>query len=145
MEYVQGGEIFTLLENLGRFSENVAKFIIAEIILGIQYLHETLKIIYRDLKPENILLTKSGHIKISDFGLSKEYQNKDDKAYTFAGTPEYMAPEVVLNKGHNKNVDLWGIGIFLYELVAGHPPFSDKNRNVEKIQKQVIMNRPIYP
>ncbi len=96
-------------------------------------MHNELKIIYRDLKPENILLTGDGHCKFCDFGLSKKFNNEKDLTYTFAGTAEYLAPEVVLNKGHNKNVDIWGLGIFLFEMVAGYPPFHDKNRNHDKI------------
>lgn len=108
-------------------------------------MHEILKVIYRDLKPENILLTEDGHIKIADFGLSKIFKDKNERTFTFAGTPEYLAPEIVTNKGHTKNVDLWCIGIFLYELLAGYPPFSSEPRNLEKIQSAIMRNRPIYP
>jgi serum/glucocorticoid-regulated kinase 2 len=97
-----------------------------EIILGLEYLHTELKIIYRDLKPENILLTRDGHLKITDFGLSKEFKDENDKSYTFAGTPEYLAPEIILQRGHNRLVDLWTMGIFMYELLCGKPPFTDQ-------------------
>lgn len=87
MEYIPGGQLFEILQGVGRFTEEVARFIIAEIILGIELMHNILHVIYRDLKPENILLTADGHIKIADFGLSKIFKDKSEKTYTFAGTP----------------------------------------------------------
>jgi len=79
------------------------------------------------MKPENILVGLDGHIKITDFGLSKTFQNPTDKSNTFAGTPEYIAPEVLERNGHTKDVDLWGIGILLFQLLTGSHPFRDKN------------------
>ena len=105
MEYMSGGELFFHLTKEGSFSEIRAKFYIGEILLGLNHLH-THGIIYRDLKPENILLDKEGHICLTDFGLSKSgIDDSNPKAYTFCGTPEYLAPEILKNKGHDKAAD----------------------------------------
>lgn len=125
MEHVPCGDLYKLLQRVVRFTEEQARFILAETVLALEHLHTRLKIIYRDLKPENVLLTKDGHVKLSDFGLSIQFKKESDLSFTFAGTPEYLAPEVILKTGHNKNVDLWGLGIFLYELLRGSPPFTD--------------------
>ncbi len=79
-----------------------------------EYLHEHMSVVYRDLKPENIMLTTEGHVKLADFGLSKQLDYKNNKTYTFAGTPEYLAPEVILKNGHSKAVDLWSLGVVIY-------------------------------
>ncbi|EGR29134.1 protein kinase a catalytic subunit, putative [Ichthyophthirius multifiliis] len=93
-----------------------------------------MEVMYRDIKPENILINNLGHIKLIDFGLSKK-MNAQDKTYSFAGTPEYLAPEVILNKGHGKSVDLWAIGVLFYEMISGKTPFCDDSKNFEKIQR----------
>lgn len=95
-----------------KFDNFQAKFIIAQVILGIKHMHEVLKIKYRDLKPENIVLNKEGYIKIIDFGLAKMFDKKTDVSFTMAGTPEYLAPEIILNKGHTKDV-----GMYKYYLI----------------------------
>lgn len=100
LEYLSGGELFMYLEREGFLLERSAMFYIAEIILAIEHLHKV-GIIYRDLKPENIMLDHEGHVKLTDFGLCKESVNGDSKTYTFCGTIEYMAPEVVKKIGHN--------------------------------------------
>ena len=102
------GELFFHLRKAKRFPEARAKFYIAEIILAIEYLHKN-GIIYRDLKPENILLADDGHLKLTDFGLSKQGIFKDEKTYSFCGTPEYLAPEILLGLGHDKAVDWWSL------------------------------------
>ncbi|XP_035225473.1 cAMP-dependent protein kinase catalytic subunit 3-like isoform X2 [Stegodyphus dumicola] len=122
-EYVCGGELFTYLRNAGRFSSSTAQLYAAEIVLALEYLHK-LSIVYRDLKPENLLLDRDGHLKITDFGFAKKLH---DKTWTLCGTPEYLAPEIIQSKGHNKAVDWWALGILIYEMLAGFPPFFDDN------------------
>lgn len=123
LDYACGGELFTLLRREGRFSNDVALFFASEIVLAFDYLHG-MDIAYRDLKPENLLIDKQGHVKITDFGFAKVVQ---DKTYTLCGTPEYLAPEIIQSKGHNKNVDWWALGVLVFEMLAGYPPFYDDN------------------
>ncbi|KAL4693629.1 hypothetical protein H8957_002457 [Semnopithecus entellus] len=123
MEYVPGGELFSYLRNRGRFSSTTGLFYSAEIICAIEYLHSK-EIVYRDLKPENILLDRDGHIKLTDFGFAKKLV---DRTWTLCGTPEYLAPEVIQSKGHGRAVDWWALGILIFEMLSGFPPFFDDN------------------
>ena len=122
-EYVQGGEMFRLLSTEHLFPNDVALFYTTEIILAIEYLHEQ-KIAYRDLKLENLLIAADGHLKISDFGFAKKVI---DRTFTLCGTPDYLAPEIIMSVGHNQGVDWWALGILLYEMLTGYPPFYDPN------------------
>ena len=121
LELINGGELFTYLRGVGRFPVDQARLYIAQIVMIFDYLHNK-NIIYRDLKPENILIHKSGYLKLTDFGFAKIVEGR---TYTLCGTPEYLAPEIILNKGHGKPVDWWTCGILLYEMIAGIDPFSD--------------------
>ena len=121
--YAAGGELFSRLRKEGRFSDDVALFYATEILTAFEFLHKN-NIIYRDLKPENLLIDKEGHIKLTDFGFAKIVK---DKTFTLCGTPEYLAPEIIRNKGHNKNADWWAYGILIFEMLAGYPPFYDDN------------------
>ena len=123
----------------GRFSEKRSKFYSGEICLALEHLH-SMNIVYRDLKPENIILDANGHIKITDFGLSKESIVNDTLTHTFCGTPEYLAPEVLQQQGHGKGVDWWSFGTLLYEMMTGLPPFYNQNLN---IMYEKILNAPI--
>eukprot|EP00586_Coscinodiscus_wailesii_P020225 CAMPEP_0172499760 /NCGR_PEP_ID=MMETSP1066-20121228/130577_1 /TAXON_ID=671091 /ORGANISM="Coscinodiscus wailesii, Strain CCMP2513" /LENGTH=363 /DNA_ID=CAMNT_0013273673 /DNA_START=209 /DNA_END=1300 /DNA_ORIENTATION=- len=126
IEYVQGGELYTHLRNCECFPDDQAKFYAMEIVCAFEYLHKTL-IIYRDLKPENILITTDGHLKITDFGFAKLLESSGALTWTLCGTPEYLAPEVIQCQGHGKSVDWWTLGILVYEMLAGYPPFYDHN------------------
>ncbi|MGH0142234.1 UNVERIFIED_CONTAM: hypothetical protein FKN15_076094 [Acipenser sinensis] len=109
------------------FTEEDVKFYLAELALGLDHLH-SVGIIYRDLKPENILLDEVGHIKLTDFGLSKEAIDHEKKAFSFCGTVEYMAPEVVNRQGHNHSADWWSYGVLMFEMLTGSLPFQGKDR-----------------
>ena len=133
-DFFNGGELFHYLSTGGRFAPERARFYGAEITLGLEHIHG-LNIIYRDLKPENLLLDAEGHIKIADFGLSKEDVFRDDVT-SFCGTPEYLAPEVLKRKKYGKAVDWWSFGTLLYEMIGGLPPFYDRNR--ERMYRKIL-------
>uniref|UniRef100_A0A4W5JV48 Protein kinase cGMP-dependent 3 n=1 Tax=Hucho hucho TaxID=62062 RepID=A0A4W5JV48_9TELE len=122
MEFCVGGEIWTKLKEVGRFDEPIAVFCTACVVEAYAYLHKK-GIMYRDLKPENLMLDAKGYVKLVDFGFAKELVH-GDKTYSFCGTPEYMAPEIIQNQGHDFAADFWSLGILVYELLVGSPPFS---------------------
>lgn len=121
MDYIEGGELFSLLRKSKVFPNQVAKFYSAEVLLALEYLHSK-NIIYRDLKPENILISRSGHIKLADFGFAKQVETT---TYTLCGTPDYIAPEIITVQPYTKAVDWWSFGILIYEMIAGTTPFYD--------------------
>ncbi|XP_042681101.1 ribosomal protein S6 kinase alpha-6 isoform X4 [Centrocercus urophasianus] len=128
LDFLRGGDVFTRLSKEVMFTEEDVKFYLAELALALDHLH-SLGIVYRDLKPENILLDEAGHIKLTDFGLSKESVDQEKKAYSFCGTVEYMAPEVVNRRGHNQSADWWSFGVLMFEMLTGTLPFQGKDRN----------------
>ena len=124
MEPCLGGELWTLLRNSRRFSDQTAAFYVACVILALDYLH-TRGVIYRDLKPENLLLDSSGYVKLTDFGFAKQLVG-EERAWTFCGTPEYVSPEIITNKSHDQRADVWSLGILVFELLTGAPPFTNR-------------------
>ncbi|XP_065082860.1 ribosomal protein S6 kinase 2 beta-like isoform X1 [Ochlerotatus camptorhynchus] len=127
LDFLRGGDLFTRLSKEVMFTEEDVKFYLAELALALNHLH-SLGIIYRDLKPENILLDQDGHIALTDFGLSKQPLD-GSKTYSFCGTVEYMAPEVVNRKGHTFAADWWSFGVLMFEMLTGNLPFHGSNRN----------------
>jgi protein kinase A len=126
LELINGGEMFTHIQKQKRrkLSIDVTRFFAAETVLAFEYMHN-LHIIFRDLKPENMLISSSGHIKVTDFGFAKRV---DDRTWTMCGTPEYLAPEIIVNKGYNHAVDWWAVGVLIYEMRCGRSPFEARSQ-----------------
>ena len=119
--FIPGGELFQYLKNIKHFGEEKAKFYAAQIAIAVQYLHD-MGYIYRDLKPENILIDEKGYLRLTDFGLAKKLK-KGERTNSFCGTPEYLAPEIIKGENYDMNVDWWALGIIIYEMICGIPPF----------------------
>ncbi|XP_052183584.1 probable serine/threonine protein kinase IREH1 isoform X2 [Diospyros lotus] len=170
MEYLNGGDLYSLLRNLGCLDEDVARVYIAEVVLALEYLHSR-RVVHRDLKPDNLLIAHDGHIKLTDFGLSRvglinstddlsgpavsgtsllgedepqltasEHQRERRKKRSAVGTPDYLAPEILLGTGHGATADWWSVGIILFELIVGIPPFNAEH---PQIIFDNILNRKI--
>lgn len=142
LAFINGGELFYHLQREGRFDLSRARFYTAELLCALETLHN-LDVIYRDLKPENILLDYQGHIALCDFGLCKLNMKDNDKTDTFCGTPEYLAPELLLGQGYSKVVDWWTLGILLYEMLTGLPPYYDED--VPKMYKKILQAPLRFP
>lgn len=127
MQFIRGGELFKQIIDCRRFDELRSKFYAAQIALALGHLHSQ-DVLYRDLKPENILLGEDGYVYLTDFGLSR-ILGKDEVATSFWGTAEYLAPEMISSTGHNWGVDWWALGILIYEMIVGIPPFYHKSRD----------------
>ena len=126
-EFMQGGDMFFHMHDgqIVIFNNEKTRFYIMELVLALESLHKN-NMVYRDLKPENILLDSKGHVKLTDFGLSKILEDEKDKAFTLCGTPQYLAPEVLLRQGYDKAVDWWSLGCVMYEMLMGRLPFAIK-------------------
>lgn len=141
MPYMSGGELFQHLRKFRIFDEEKVRFYGAQIALALEHLH-TYGIIYRDLKPENILMDNEGYLKLADFGMAKHLKG-EEKATSFCGTPEYLAPEIITGEGHNKSADWWSFGILIYEMLCGIPPFY--NENLERMYELIKLAELRFP
>ncbi|KAF9919124.1 AGC protein kinase Gad8 [Lobosporangium transversale] len=142
LAFVNGGELFHHLQREGRFSEERSRFYAAELLCALECLHG-FNVVYRDLKPENILLDYTGHIALCDFGLCKLGMTETETTNTFCGTPEYLAPELLLGQGYTKTVDWWTLGVLLFEMLTGLPPFYDEN--IHEMYRKILQDELRFP
>ncbi|KAL7328874.1 Serine/threonine-protein kinase [Mucor circinelloides] len=142
LAFINGGELFHHLQLEGRFDENRSRFYTAELLSALECLHD-FNVVYRDLKPENILIDYNGHIALCDFGLCKLNMKENERTNTFCGTPEYLAPELLLGQGYTKTVDWWTLGVLLYEMMTGLPPFYDENTN--EMYRKILQDELRFP
>jgi hypothetical protein len=140
LELLQGGELFTHLRNRGKLSEQTARFYAASVVYAFSTLHSK-KIAYRDLKPENLVMNSEGYVKLVDFGLAKQLLS--GKTWTLCGTPDYLAPEIILNEGHDLAVDYWALGVLIFEMVVGAPPFYAEDPM--EVYEKILTGSPAMP
>ncbi len=129
------------LRKARNFSEARTKFYAITVAIGLGHLHSK-KIIYRDLKPENILMDEDGYVCLTDFGLAK-ILDTNEQAFSFCGTPEYLAPEMINQSGHDKGVDWWALGVLIYEMLIGVTPFFNKNKNM--LLNKIKNSKVVFP
>lgn len=141
MEFVIGGELFTHLNRVKRMPVEDARFYLAEVMVALEYMHER-DIVYRDLKPENIVLDALGHVRLVDFGFARHLEN--GRCNSFCGSPFYIAPEMLSSQNYGKSVDIWAVGVLLFELLTGYPPFSGNTAN-EVYRKILFSNLEVPP
>ncbi len=141
-EYLNGGDLFFHLNEQGRFSDEQTRFYTAELILALEYLHQQ-NIVYRDLKPENILLSRKGHVVLTDFGFAKRGVATGAETYTICGTPDYMAPEMLLRQGYSLAVDWWCLGVLVYEMLTGEHPFTGATN--QEMYRKIVTIDPVWP
>ncbi|KAK7374090.1 hypothetical protein VNO80_07516 [Phaseolus coccineus] len=141
LDFVNGGHLFFQLYHQGLFREDLARIYTAEIVSAVSHLHSN-GIMHRDLKPENILLDADGHVMLTDFGLAKQFE-ESTRSNSMCGTLEYMAPEIILGKGHDKAADWWSVGVLLFEMLTGKPPFCGGSR--DKIQNKIVKDKIKLP
>ena len=143
MEYIPGGNIYSLVQRLKPVSLQGIASIMKEVISAVYFLHHmNPKIVHRDIKPENVLLDQGNHAKLTDFGWSN-YMEGDIKRTTVCGTPVYLAPEIINNMGHDEHVDIWCIGVLLFELIVGRPPFSGETE--QKVRYNILKMKINWP
>jgi serine/threonine protein kinase len=140
LELLQGGELFTHLRSRGKLSEQTARFYAAIVVYAFSTLHAK-RIAYRDLKPENLVMDTNGYIKLVDFGLAKQLLS--GKTWTLCGTPDYLAPEIILNEGHDLAVDYWALGVLIFEMVVGAPPFYAEDPM--EVYEKILSGNPSFP
>ena len=141
MDYVSGGDLMWHIQQIP-FTPRRAQFYAAEVLLGLKYFHDN-GVIYRDLKLDNILLTLSGHIKIADYGLCKEDMWYGKTTGTFCGTPEFMAPEILLEQKYGRGVDWWAFGVLIYQMLLGQSPF--RGEDDDEVFDAILLDEPLYP
>ncbi|CAF3422571.1 unnamed protein product [Rotaria socialis] len=139
LEYLPGGELFQVMRKHEKFDAKTAIFYASEVLLALDYLHH-LDILYRDLKPENIILDTEGHVRLVDFGFAKKTK---ERTFTLCGTVDYLAPEVIQNRGHHKASDWWALGVLIFEMLAGYPPFYDNDQF--GTYKKILSGRIDFP
>ncbi|XP_025106597.1 protein kinase C delta type-like isoform X1 [Pomacea canaliculata] len=142
MEYLNGGDLMFHIQLSGKFEFQRAQFYAAEIVCGLQFLHSN-GVVYRDLKLDNVMLDKDGHIKIADFGMCKENIFGENRASTFCGTPDYIAPEILKGLKYNSSVDWWSFGVLLYEMLIGQSPFHGDDE--DDLFHSILHDTPRYP
>ncbi|KAK7104052.1 calcium-independent protein kinase C-like isoform X2 [Littorina saxatilis] len=142
MEYVNGGDLMFQIQRARKFDEPRARFYAAEVTLALMFLHRH-GIIYRDLKLDNILLDAEGHCKIADFGMCKEGMTEGKLTQTFCGTPDYIAPEILQELEYDASVDWWALGVLMYEMMAGQPPFEADNE--DDLFESILHDDVLYP
>ena len=142
IDYCSGGSLYSYMQKEKVLTEEQAKFYAAQMVLALEHLHGQ-NIIYRDVKPENISICSDGYIRLTDFGLSKENIAEDSTTSTFCGTPEYLAPELIQSLPYTNNIDWWGLGVLIYEMINGNVPFF--NDNIQKLYHKILYDPIPFP